>query len=209
MMTWAQINDEISTLLDDAALASYPEPLRLTAFNRAQDYFAVTHTAKILRVELTTTPAPDDMVKATLPADMIEIAGVKGNEAWLRPARFVPGQQLDADAYIDNVKEILVRKDLAPLTLWYYARYTPLASPTDTTELPLWSQWAVINLAIAYILIPHMIGNASLRRFQTRREAGDPTDNPSRTQAEFHLKQYHAMVSNYKPQERDYIYEVG
>lgn len=208
MLTWAQINAELSTLLDDAGMASYAEPLRLTAWNRAQDFFAVTHTAKVLRADLALSPAPDNMLSAALPADLIEIAGVKSENVWLRPARFVPGGQMDADSYIENVGQILVPNNYTTIVLWYYARYAPLALPTDTTQIPLWSQWAIINLCIAYILTPHMIGNASLRRFQTRREAGDPVDNPSRTQAEFHINQYRALIANYKPQERDYIYKV-
>lgn len=209
-MNWVDVNAELSAFLEDAEAASYPELVRLAAFNRAQDYFATTHTALLKMLAVTAVTASSGTSTLSLPGDLIELAGVKSSGIWLETAFFTPGEAAWNYGYIEMDGGLFFPGGNSIMDLWYYARYPYAQSGSSTAlKLPAWSEWAVISLAMAYILIPDMTGQASLRRFQSRREAGTPEMNPSREQANWHLKQYQSIVAAFKPQDRDVLYKPG
>lgn len=211
-MNWADVNAELGTLLQDTdeAALSYPLENRLVAFNRAQDYFAATHTALLKRVAATATAtASSGDSSLLLPSDLIQIAGIQVDDTWLEPNLIVPGGEAQAYGFLITDQGIYLPGGDEALELWYYAMYPSVSSDTSPVYLPRWAEWAVINLAFAYILYPDMIGQASLRRFQSRRDAGSPEDNPPRQQARFHFDQYQQLVSRVKPQDREILFKPG
>ena len=231
MTTWADLTAQFTLLLNDqgavAGTPNYAESLRKLAWNRASQFFAVTHTA-LLKTAKFVPVASVDGVAIAKPSDWLQIAGVTIEQApitdaiilplpidhtsaskgyWLRPALFVPGEKPDTTGYIDiGASLYFPDKTITNATLWYYAFYPNVAADGDNPGVPLWAEWALCNLAVAYMLIPYAVGVADLRRWETRRDAGQPEDNPSRVQANWHIKQYGDIIARHHGQTREVAY---
>lgn len=204
MTNWAAINTELGIFLDDSTATAYPAANRIASFNRAQQFFAVTHTADIKTATPTLTAK-----QFSVPSDLIEIAGIKVQDVnsldwrWLEPITIFPASEpREQGYYISDGKITVLDEDIQGTTILYYTGYTSIASDSTTLSLPFWAEWAVMNLAMAYILYPYMVGVADLRRWQTKREAGDPEDNPPRRQAEYFWDIYKKITSGFKIQDR-------
>ena len=210
MTTWATIKAELGIFLDDSTATAYPEATRIAAFNRAQQFFAVTHTADIKSATPTFTNGA-----FTIPSDMIEISGIKVQDVrtlewrWLEQITIFPASELrDQGYFISDGKIYILDTDIQTPTIYYYTGYAQVTGDSTTITLPFWAEWAVMNLAMAYILYPYMVGVADLRRWQTKREAGDPEDNPPRRQAEYFWDIYKKMVGGFKIQDRGAGYKA-
>lgn len=208
-MKWSDISTELSLYLDDESKTSATEALRIASFNRAQQYFAVTHTAKPKSTSFTLTDGQFD-----IPGDMIELAAVyvydpqsqktysldKAVLYWSSPS---PTNGFRQDALKITVLDSLVpNSQITTGTLYYFGAYADITGAESAIELPVWSTWPVMNLAIAYCLYPAMVGQADIRRFQSKREAGSPEDNPPRKQAEFFINMYRSMLAGFPIQDR-------
>ena len=222
MTTWAELNSELSLVLDDSTRASYSDALRLSMWNRAQEFFAVSHTALLKRVTLTTA-ATDDGVSVALPADFILAHSVKVNKwaddsyilipgqvsitkKWLRTTKMIPGDSEDNTGYMILPNTIFFPctvRGPSEVVMWYYAFYNKVAGDTTILAVPEWSIWPLIHLTISYILIPAAVGVADLRRFETKRDAGSPEENSSRAQAKYHMQQYQDFIGRFKGQDRE------
>lgn len=214
-ITWATLDAELGTFLEDTTSVTYGSNLRMLAFNRAQQYFAIGHTAKLVSTALTLTNG-----EAAVPSDCVEIAGVELVDASSNKSRllervnfFQASNSKNAGYYLVNGKiKVLDQyngKPYVAATLYYYASYQAVTSGTSAIELPFWAEWAVLNLALSFILYPAMVGQQDLRRFQTRREAGEPEDNPSRAQAEYFHKVYEDLIACFPKQDRSLGYEAN
>lgn len=208
-ITWTQLNTEIGILLEDPSSASYGDDLRKNCFNRAMEYFAVTHTA-MMKVETVTAgadyviPYPADFIDA--PDGCIEVTW-KDKKRWLHEEEVAQGDAVPKEGYIPmHIGYQLFTQDYDALRLWYFAKYPSVTGNNSAIVLPAWSQWAVINLACAYMLYPGMMNQQMLRQFQNRRDAGSPEDNPPRSQARFLMTVYMDTVTKVKMQDRGYIH---
>jgi len=214
MTTWNAVSDELTIWLEDPTKI-VEEGVRIAAFNRAQEHFALTHTAKIVRNASLTII---DGMSFALPADFSEFAGVRWRKSassswvWLTPGSLIPSEG-DPGGYllVGNTVMIMPNQSLADLLsanveLWYYATYTPVVDGASVLDLPAWALWAVINLALAYTLYPSMIGQAALRRFQTRREAGEPEDSLPKALALFFINIYETTIAKFPKQDRSIAY---
>lgn len=212
-MNWGNINSELDYLLQDVPIsgqaAAYSADLRVNCFNRAQEFFAVTHTAPIKTTALTTfTTWDEDGVVATLPTDLIQIGGIKVEGVWLTPNQVVAGESTTTGwTQINKSQVYFGNVDQDDAVLWYYAHYTKMVNDNDTCGLPQWAEWPVLNLTIAYILTPNAVSQAIFRQYQTKREAGEPESNPPREQALYHLKAYYDEVTKVRPQDRESLYK--
>lgn len=218
MTTWKDISDQLSLLLNDDAKASFSENLRKAAFNRALQYFAVTHTAP-LRTVTASAYAYAEGAMVSFPSDYLELpsGGVEipttdesTRSAWLEPVGITPGMQVPASGYMLMQSGIyLTEIPVANVRLWYFGIYNKAVNDASDVDVPLWAEWAVVNLTCAYLLYPTMMSQASLRQFQTRREAGSPEDNPPRAQAIFFIRLYDQIVGKVKTQDRSTLYVPG
>lgn len=208
MTTWAELTDELTLLLDDAGASSYAEELRIFSFNRACETFATTHTAPFK--SFTATPsAMGAGSSVVLPADYIQVGGVKRDNVWLRPNLLIPGEDEDTSGYVMVGDAIYFPDaDLTDVTVWYYALYPSVANSSSVIPLPKWAEWPVLNLAIAYLLTPSAVGVADLRRWATKREAGQLEENPSRAQQLFHIQQYQTGIMRVKQQDREMLFRT-
>jgi hypothetical protein len=210
--TWTQINTELGVILEDTAAVSYSSDLRIACFNRAMEYFAVTHTALFK----TASATADTSYMIAYPEDFLDIpdGGVevlwKTKSRWLEMQELIPGTAIPKEGYAKMHNGIrLFTTEFEEIKLWYFSKYPSVVNGNSTILLPAWSHWAVMNLACAYMLYPGMMNQQLLRQFQTRRDAGSPDDNPPRTQAKFLMMVYLDTVSKVKTQDRGYIMREG
>ncbi len=207
-ITWLDMNAEIGILLEDPGMTSYNEALRKNCFNRAMEYFAVTHTAMMKTQSVTADASrfiahPADFIDA--PDGCVELTW-KDKSRWLKEEEVVQGEAVPLDGYaLLHGGFKLFTREYDSLSLWYFAKYTAITGNSSTINLPAWSHWAVINLACSYMLYPGMMNQQMLRQFQTKRDAGSPEDNPPRAQARFLMTIYLDTVSKVKTQDRGYI----
>lgn len=213
--TWSTLSASLDTLLDDADQASYSDTLRIEAFNRACQYFAITHTALFKNIAATAAPYAQGVLVA-YPESLLELpsGGIQDitgrNSYWLEPTPLMPGEDTPTRGYTEIEDGILVYDtDTTDVRIWYFAGYRPIVDGTTVTNLPLWCEWAVLNLAVAYLMYPGMLSQQNLRQFQTRREAGEPEDNPPRRQAMFHMQVYRDIVSTVRQQERSLLFRTN
>lgn len=199
-MIWSDIDTELGLLLKDPTSQSYSSEFRIAMFNRAQQFFAETHTAPLTAVSHTAT-ASGTLV--TLPANMIQLAGVLADSEWLIANTIGPGYSYQDTGYLDMGNAIKLSQDLENgFQVWYWRFYNSIADSSSVVELPGFAHWAVINLTLAYLLNPDMVAQAKLRQFQANRDAGAPEDNPPRRQALYYLEQYREALSFVLPQIR-------
>lgn len=201
--SWELIDVEIGILADDPSSESFLAETRIAMFNRAMEFFAQTHTAPLMATGCSVTGAGEIV---SIPSDYIQLAGVRDLdiEAWLTPAEIRRGGVFPTEGYIGVAGGLRLLQDL-PLggELWYYAFYPSISGTQTKVYLPKFGIWPVLNLTMAYLLYPWMTGQANYRQFQTKREAGQPTDNPPREQAKYFMEQYHAGIATMKPQMRE------
>lgn len=207
--TWTQLDTEIGILLEDPTSTSYGAELRKNCFNRAMEYFAVTHTA-MMKVASVTAGSdyvisyPADFIDA--PDGCIEVTW-KDKKRWLHEEEITQGDAVPKEGYIPlHVGYQMFTQEYDGLRLWYFAKYPSITASGSLILIPAWSQWAVLNLACAYMLYPGMMNQQMLRQFQTKRDAGSPDDNPPRTQARFLMTVYMDTVTKVKTQDRGYIH---
>jgi len=206
---WQDLTDEISTLLRDDSKSSFPEPLRIAAFNRAAQYFSQTHTSLYKNVTAVATAYGNGAI-VNLPSDFVELpgGGVSTDRGrWLEPSPIIAGERVPSRGYqIVNDGIYLFDPDIKSVTLWYYANYNRVANVASLINTPVWAEWALMNLTMAYCLYPNMTGQASLRQFQPRRDAGDPEDSPPRIQSRFFINVYKEIVGGFPMQDRSILF---
>lgn len=204
MTTWSEIREELRELLEDTGAApQFSDPLLLRSYNRAMDYFAVSHTAELIKAAITVTAVGDGGTYA-LPTDVIKIVGLETeSDGWFVPLS--PGQEDDQgrSGFIVLSDELLFPVGNPTGDLWYFKKYAHATADNSVITIPEWASWAVMNMAVAFALTPKMVGQALLRRFQQSKEAGNPIDNPPRNQADYHRMIYLEQVGAIKPQDRE------
>jgi hypothetical protein len=217
MKNWGDLLTEFDALLNDAARQSYSEALRQMAWQRACEYFAVTHTA-LAKSVVATGGSYLDGTLVQKPQDFLELptGGVQtiktsdqDHQEWLEPVGIVPGGAVPTTGYMLVADGIYLLGGEASVRLWYYAHYPAVVDATTTFNLPEWSEWAVVNLSIAYMLLPREMSQTNLRQFQDNSMRGTPEDNPPRKQATFLINIYHEMVDPIPKQERSILYTPG
>lgn len=188
--------------------------MRITAFNRAQQYFAVTHTAQFIVLPYTV----DTLGQFSVPSGMIEPAAVHVYDSGrsitrsLEKVTFYSSAMAPTGGFYISGGKFTILDALQPNsqitngTLYYYGSYNNVTGDSSEIVLPDWAVWPVMNLAMAYTLYPLMIGQADIRRFQSKREAGVPEDNPSRKQAEFFIDTYKSILAGFPIQDRGVAY---
>ncbi len=206
---WQDLTDELSILLRDDSKTSFAETLRLAAFNRACQYFSQTHTSLYKNATAAATAYGDGAI-INLPDDFVELpaGGISaGTGRWLEPKVVVPGGRVPTNGYTQIGDGIyLYDSTISEVTLWYYANYDRITSAVSMLKTPSWAEWALLNLTMAYLLYPNMTGQASVRQFQPKRDAGSPEDSPPREQALFFMGIYRDIVSSVPAQNRSVLF---
>jgi hypothetical protein len=211
MKSWGDLLTEFDALLNDSERKSYAEDLRKNAWQRACENFAISHTAPF-RTATASAASYADGTLVTLPQDFLELptGGVQAvGDGWLEPITVEPGGSIPNDGYLMMADGIYLPGGYTNVRLWYYAHYPSVVDAATTFGLPTWAEWAVMNLAMAYMLYPSMMDQQLLRQYQDKSMAGRPEDNPPRKQALFLMTIYSDLIRTVSPQNRGMIYTPG
>lgn len=170
MTTWTELNNQLTMLLDNDTGTSdagptYSAALRMMAWNRACQLFAMSHTALLKTVTCSPSTSGEGL-KIPFPDDWIDMAGVRivdesypeiitfpllpdlrgaTKGIWLRPIRMVPGQYEDHTGYLLTGEDIyLPDATVKKVVIWYWAFYPEIIDPTTIIVDPV--DPATINL---------------------------------------------------------------
>jgi len=208
-MNWQDLNKQLSLLLSDleaGGTPQYPYEFRKAMFNLASDYFAQTHTAP-LKSESSAVSLEAGAV-IPLPANCMVIAAVENKYAgkFLIPNIFRPGDDSFSDGIIETSEGIQVFCALSNgYRLWYYSFYPHVAEDTDALLHPQFATYALLMLTMALLLNPDMLAEASLSRFDSKRDNGTPEQSAMRKQADWYFRMYEHSLQGIPPQQRSFF----
>ena len=187
MITWSDIDDIITTTLNDTTYSLYPLQLRLDASNWALSMIAwykpVQSSIEIL----------SGSREISYPSDLIEVVAVWDGTNWCAPVNFgtdslgsmvKPGQ--DSDAYdrafwLYGNKVNLTNALSADGILFYHARYPALTDISDEIDIPSYLFQPLLYLSIAFCLQQNIAQQGVLSVWQETGETGLTEDKLSDT----------------------------
>ena len=217
MIAWDEVNTALGYFLDDTgASLSHSVPLRILAWNAAQDTF-VNHTARERQVELT---LKEDGRSVVLPDDYFEAAMLydSTNQKFYYPAKYQYGGYRDPEGdeysvwtwggnlYLGRQATEAETTQLYYFAYWPKVTYTIADAVVTITEgdilVPRWAQPALLHLTAAYVLQPMAVSSARNREYNIMIDSGRPTDNARSAQAREHLFWYNELLGLHAPQSR-------
>lgn len=210
-VTWDVFKSQIARKLNDPEHKKYSADLLLDGVNDALCAFAAAHTGVASDVDVV---GDGETYEFDLPADMIEEenAGVYAvhweQNTWLSRLEYWPGQ-----AWPSNVRSssslplgyILwpqgkVSFSRIPaldqvVTVHYVAYYDEVLDDDTVITVPRWALEAIKLYVAALALEPASTKAGALGQYKSRREAGEPEDNPLLRLAEHYMKRYHEILA--------------
>jgi len=201
-ITWGNLHPQIARKLNDEAGRRYSEELLRDAVNDALRAFASSHTGLVK-----THQVVGDGATATfpLPADMVESrdAGVVAVEwtsgYFLQRMEPFPGTTLPPAAYL-LLPNATIRFGTAPtsgqtVTIYYVAYYPAVVDNTSEIAVPGWAVEAIKLYTAAVALDTYVAKAANLGQYKSRRESGEPEDNPLQELARYYFERYNIILS--------------
>lgn len=223
MPIWSELDVELESMLGDAITSSAEERMRW--FNRAQQHFALWHTARMLDTDFSGDGATQDF---TLPSDYIQIYSVysEDRQMLLEPLDEIPGARWDSAvdpsesvrpfAYIVWPEDTLhvfqappTDSDVAGLRIKYWAHWPDVSADADTILSPLWAHEALLTYSVARSYIPAMSDATFLNEFKTRVDSGNPTQNPMIQSHKRLLEHYEWLLKDFPRQTREPYHKQG
>jgi hypothetical protein len=214
-VTWATLKIQIARKLDDPTYKKYSADLLLDAVNDALAAFASTHTGVASDFEIT---GDGETYEFALPDDIVDAegAGVYAvhwkDQQWLPELEYWPGQVWTSSArsttstplgYVlwPQGKVSFSRIPVADqaITVHYVAHYPVVAVDLSVITVPRWALEAIKLYATAVALEPSSTKAATLGQYKSRREAGEPEDNPVLRLAERCMKRYFEILAMHSP----------
>lgn len=88
------------------------------------------------------------------------------------------------------------------LTVFYWGYYGVPDRDEKTLESPRWADEALYWYMLATAMTKPGVSEAMLNRFNTRRDQGQPEQNPVKKYAEYCLERYHGILNEHPRQDR-------
>lgn len=214
-VTWATLKAQIArTKLSDPGYSQYSEALLLDAANDALIAFAASHTGVASDFEL---EGDGETYAYDLPSNIIEEEGAgiyavhwKNNE-WLQRLEYWPGNVWPSSsrsttsnpmAYVlwpyRKISFTRIPADGQDITLHYVAYYDTIVDDDSVIDIPRWALEAIKLYAAAVALEPASTKAGRLGAYRSKRDAGDPEDNPVLRLAEHYLKRYWDLLAGHE-----------
>jgi hypothetical protein len=214
-VTWATLKAQIARKLDDTSYRTYSEGLLLDAVNDALEAFAAAHTGVASDIELT---GDGTTYEFDLPSDLIEEegAGVYAvhwtQNTWLTELEYWPGKAWPNSTrstssnplgYIlwpqGKISFSRIPKASQAVTIHYVAYYAEVVNDDSTISVPRWARSAIKHFVCAEALEPGSAKASKLGQYKSKRESGDPEDNPLLRLAEHYMKRYYEVLAAHQP----------
>ena len=161
--------------------------------------------------EKTWTSSADDTSRFTLPDDFNRLLRVRYDDGtyavWLNLVEYEGGDYYyDADesgaqkGFLIIGDELVIPcgvDDTETITLVYEAAWIAGTDEDEQMNLPLWAIVAVPYYCVYYMLQNKGIGFAVTGEWKTRRDSGNPTDNPALEGADWFLNKFEAICERH------------
>ena len=213
--TWATFKAKIARKLDDPTYKKYSETLLLDAVNDALAAFAAAHTGVASDFAIT---GDGSTYEFDLPADIVEEEGAgvyavhwKENTwltrreywpgtAWANTSRTTTSNPLGFVLWPQGVINFTrVPVSDQAITVHYVAYYPEVADDASSITVPRWALEAIKLYVAAVALEPASTKAGTLGQYKTRREAGQPEDNPLLRLAQHYIKRYYEILAAHQP----------
>lgn len=214
-VTWSTLKSEIGLRLNDTAHSKYSATLLLTLVNDALRHFASVHTG--LASDFTIT-GDGTTYTFDLPQNIVdtETAGVFSvqwtDQEWIAEDRYwqnrkFPSTSRDTSSQplryilwpVQQISFTRVPGNGDAVIAHYVAYYPDVIDDTSVINVPVWAREAIKCYVCAEALAPGAVKASQLRQYQSRREAGNPEDNPLQRQSESFAKQYYQRLAEHRP----------
>jgi len=210
-LTWGTLKAQIARRLNDADHRTYSEALLRDLVNDALVAFAASHTgmASTFSIE-----GDGETYEFDLPDNLVdeEGAGVYAvywkEGQWLSRLEYFPGQDWPSTSrttssspvgYVlwpqDKISFTRVPTDGQDITVYYVAYYPEAENDNSTILVPRWAREAIKYYVLAGALEPGSTKAGKLRQYQSRRDAGDPEDNPLLRLAQYYKQRYYEILA--------------
>ena len=218
--TWTDVNDQLSTFIDDEDEDKYETAQRVTAWNWAQRELAIQHTPRQCMTTQLTVESGSRSAK--LPPDAIDIWKIYDSD-YSRWWRKMPTPREGATRYDDAdmnqywawggtlyLEREVKASEIGNLTVYYWGYWPEIAyqvnDEASTTVIvqeeilvPPWAILPLCHLTAAIVLQPLAIQAARRRDFNIRIDSGRPTDNSRAIQAREHLYWWNTLLGSKPP----------
>ena len=224
-VTWATLKTQIGRKLKDPSHSKYDEDLLLDAVNDALVAFAASHTGVASDFPI---DGDGSTYEFDLPADIVEEEGAGiyavywTENTWLTKLEYWPGRAWSSTSrtttssplgYImwptGKVSFSRIPANAQAVTLHYVAYYPTVVGDSSLITVPRWALEAIKLYAAAVSLEPASTKAGNLGQYKSRREAGQPEDNPLLRLAEHYLSRYNEILAAHQPPQYSKIQPVG
>jgi hypothetical protein len=212
-ITWAALKVGIARKLKDPSYRKYEEGLLMDAANDALVAFASSHTGAASTFGIT---GDGETYEFDLPSDIIEDEGTglhavhwKDNQ-WLEEVEYFPGMEWASTtrsttsspvAYIlwpqGKISFSRVPVSGQVVTLYYVAYYPRIEDDDTVITIPRWAEEPIKLYSAASAIEPASVKTGNLRQYGTRRDSGDPEDNPLLRLAEHYMQRYYRILADH------------
>jgi len=200
--SWANVNTELNTLLDDDDSATFSAALRLYGCNAALKVMAV-------QIPKQGVAAITNVSSYAFPGDMYAIKGLRVNDAdkgyyFLEQIGMQPGTGWPYYGTTDSTSlpegywtwnnTIYFCRLYSSISLYYKAYYTTVTGSTADIPIPVWAQEALLYWTAAYCLNPTLVTRARLAMWYDKKDA-EPTKNPLIQAAEYYRQEFSRIMN--------------
>lgn len=208
---WAALRAQI--LMKLPSDRKFTEGELLVAIATALKAFAAAHTGY---ASVSTYPADGVTVEFPLPDNNIgtedAVVGVMVGPAWMRRAYVWPSDALEARNTYLLWPGGTIRFPVPPskdLTVYYVAFYPSPETDDSVITVPSWAEEALAYYAAAKLLERIAAKTAQLGAFKSRKEAGDPEDNPILRLVEHYYRRYKSILAAHPPPQYSRLLPAG
>ncbi len=210
--TWSVLLEQIGRKLNDESHATWSEDLLKDCVNDALRALASTHTGYASDFEIT---GDGTTYQYDLPSNIVQTpdAGVyavlwdQDESAWIEKLEYWPGTAWESSTrsttsnplgYVlwpqDQISFSRIPESGQEIVVHYVRHFNEVVGGATVINVPTWALEAVKLYACAVALEPMTTKTGKIARFKTRRESGDPEDNPVLLLVQHYMDRYDRIL---------------
>ena len=210
-IAWGTLKPQIARKLNDSTYKTYSEDLLLDGVNDALEAFAAAHTGVMSDFQLT---GDGTTYEFDLPGDIVEEegAGVYAvhweKNTWLPRLEYWPGEAWPNSTRTTSSRPLgyilwpqgkisfsRIPDSAQAVTVHYVAYYPEITSDATLITVPRWAREAIKLYVCAVAMEPASAKAGKLGQYKSRKEAGQPEDNPLLRLAEHYMRRYYDILN--------------